>query len=91
VFDSNTYVNKKNIVYINNTLVYIKIIMTIFFLVLLISIKLIPIYLTYYFLNINNKLNMKQIKTVVKIEPDSINYKHSKYKSSKALSYLYKP
>jgi hypothetical protein len=34
---------------------------------------------------------MKQIKTVVKIEPDSINYKHSKYKSSKALSYLYKP
>ena len=91
MFDSNTYVNKKNIVYINNTLVYIKIIMTIFFLVLLISIKLIPIYLTYYFLNINNKLNMKQIKTVVKIEPDSINYKHSKYKSSKALSYLYKP
>lgn len=83
MFDSNTY--------INNTLVYIKIIMTILFLVLLISIKLIPIYLTYYFLNINNKLNMKQIKTVVKIEPDSINYKHSKYKSSKALSYLYKP
>jgi len=83
VFNLNTY--------INNTLVYIKIIMTILFLVLLISIKLIPIYLTYYFLNINNKLNMKQIKTVVKIEPDSINYKHSKYKSSKALSYLYKP
>jgi predicted membrane protein len=81
VFDSNTYINKNNIVYINNTLVYIKIIMTILFLVLLISIKLIPIYLTYYFLNINNKLNMKQIKTVVKIEPDSINSKHSKYKS----------
>lgn len=81
MFDSNTYINKNNIVYINNTLVYIKIIMTILFLVLLISIKLIPIYLTYYFLNINNKLNMKQIKTVVKIEPDSINSKHSKYKS----------
>lgn len=81
MFDSNTYINKNNIVYINNTLVYIKIIMTILFLVLLISIKLIPIYLTYYFLNINNKLNMKQIKTVVKIEPDPINSKHSKYKS----------
>jgi len=81
VFDSKTYINKNNIVYINNTLVYIKIIMTILYLVLLISIKLIPIYLTYYFLNINKKLNMKQIKTVVKIEPDPINSKHSKYKS----------